>query len=100
LDALRRYIIREQVKITDVTDLWRCFALVGPEAAVLVERVLETRAPAELYEWTWGHVGAAAARVVRSARARVPSYDIVTPLAAAADLQAALKDVPELPDDV
>lgn len=99
LDALRRYVIREQVKLADVTDRWECLTLIGPEAGALVERVLEIRAPSQLNDWVWGHLGETAARILRSARARVAAYDIMIPVSGAADLRAALDDVPRLSDE-
>lgn len=96
--ALRGYIIREKVTLTDVTDRWQCFAVIGGKAASVIERVLETPPPAHLYDWVWGHVGESAARVVRMARARVPAYDVMIPLTGAPELAAALGDLPRLND--
>jgi folate-binding protein YgfZ len=96
LNALRRYIIREQVTIQDVTDRWMCLSLIGNQAAAMVERTLETRVPTELYDWVWGHQRETAARVVRSARARVPSFDILIPVSGVPDLRAALQELPEI----
>lgn len=99
-NTLRRYIIREKVTIADVTDRWMCLSVVGVQAATVVERILETRAPTQLYEWVWGHAGITAARIVRSARARVPGYDILIPVSGVPDLRAAIKDVPRIPDEM
>lgn len=99
-NTLRRYIIREKVVVSDVTDGWMCLSLIGMRAAQVVERVLETRVPTELYNWVWGHQGITAARVVRSARARVPSYDLMVPVSGVPDLRVALTDVPEIPEQV
>ncbi len=95
-DALRRYIIREQVKLTDVTGRWQCIAIIGKDAAAVVERLLETPAPTQLYDWVWGHIGETAARVVRTARARVPAYDVMIPVSGAAELRTALETYPVL----
>ncbi|HZQ06314.1 MAG TPA: glycine cleavage T C-terminal barrel domain-containing protein, partial [Anaerolineae bacterium] len=99
-NALRAYVIREQVKLTDVTDLWQCLTLVGAQAGNVIERVLEARPPDALYNWVWGRVVVTAARVVRVARARVPAYDILIPVSGMADLRAAVEDIPQLPADV
>lgn len=98
--ALRRYIVREKVTVTDVTERWMCLTLIGNQAASVVEQILETRAPERLYDWVWGHVSVSAARVVRSARARVPAYDILIPVSGAADLRAALGDLPKIPNEL
>lgn len=100
LNALRRYIFREKVTVSDVTDRWMCLSLIGNRAEPVVERVLETRVPTELYDWVWGRQGITAARVVRSARARVPSYDLMVPVSGVPDLRAAFKDVPEIPEQL
>src|SRR5581483_6322609 len=92
----RRYIIREQVKLTDVTGRWQCIAIIGKDAAAVVERLLETPAPTQLYDWVWGHIGETAARVVRTARARVPAYDVMIPVSGAAELRTALETYPVL----
>lgn len=99
-DSLRRYIFREKVTVSDVTDRWMCISLIGTHAARVVERVLETRVPTELFDWVWGHQEITVARVVRSARARVPSYDLMVPVSGVPDLRAALMDVPEIPEQV
>ncbi len=96
----RRYIIREQVTLTDVTEKWSCVTVIGKDAASIIERVLETRVPAEPYAWAWGKMGEHAARVVRSARARVPSFDVMMPVAGVEDLRAALSDIPEISNEI
>jgi len=96
--ALRRYVLRDKVTVSDVTDRWMCLTLVGKRAAQVVERVLETRVPSNLYDWVWGRQGITAARVVRSARARVPSYDLMVPVSGVPDLRVALGDVQEIPE--
>lgn len=93
LNTFRRYILRDKVTVTDVSERWRCVAVIGTQAGALVERILETPAPAQMYHWVWGHRDETAARLVRSARARVPAYDIMIPVAGLPDLHAALKDV-------
>jgi folate-binding protein YgfZ len=98
--ALRRYILREKVTLTDVTERWHCVTLMGPEASSVIERVLETRSPQEMYSWVWGHREETAARVVRSARARVPAYDVMIPIAGLSDLHNALRDVPHTSDEL
>ena len=99
-NTLKRYILREKVTITDVTERWMCISLIGKEAASLAEHVLETPAPARLYDWVWGHINVTAGRVVRSVRARVPSYDVMMPMPGVPDLLTALHDVPKISDDV
>lgn len=99
-NTLRRYILREKVELADVSAQWECFTLVGEQAANVVERVLETRAPENLSAWGWGHVGESAVRVVQVARARVPAFDIMVPVSAAPKLRAALSDVRQLSDEV
>ncbi|MBI4671392.1 MAG: folate-binding protein YgfZ [Chloroflexi bacterium] len=99
-ETLKRYILREKVTLTDASARWSCFTLVGNQAASVVERLLETRAPEKLYDWEWGHVGETAARVVRMARARVPAYDLMVPLSAESDVYAGLKEIPELPNEL
>ncbi len=98
--ALKRYIIRERVTLTDVSERWRCFVLVGQYSSALVERVLETRAPDGLHAWVWGRAAESAARVIRSARARVPSFDVMVPVGAAPELRAALHEIPQVSDNV
>lgn len=100
LAAFRRYVIREKVTLTDVTDRWRCVSLIGTQAALLVEQVLETRVPEQMYNWVWGHRDEIAARVVRVARARVPAYDVMIPVAGVADLHHALRAVAQIPEDL
>lgn len=100
IGTLRRYIIREKVTVSDVSDRWACVTLIGRRAASVVERVLETRAPSSLYDWVWGHRGTNATRVVRSARARVPAYDLMTPVSGVPELRAALGDVPEISEQM
>jgi folate-binding protein YgfZ len=97
--TLKRYIIREKVTLTDLSAQWECFVLVGNHAAPTLERILETRAPTDLYDWTWGHIGETSARIVRVARARVPAYDVMIPTAAASELRAGLEGVPPLSDE-
>ncbi|RIK22008.1 MAG: hypothetical protein DCC52_13920 [Chloroflexi bacterium] len=94
--TLKRYIIREKVALADVSERWRCFALVGGAAPALVERLLETRAPDTLYAWTWGRVDETAARVIRTARARVPAFDVMVPVSAAETLRASLQTLAPL----
>lgn len=94
--TLKRYIIREKVALADVSERWRCFALVGGAAPALVERLLETRAPDALYAWTWGRVDETAARVIRTARARVPAFDVMVPVSAAETLRASLQTLAPL----
>ncbi len=99
-NTLKRYILREKVTLTDVTERWVCLTLIGTQAASVVEQVLETRAPTRLYDWVWGHKEVTAARVVRSARARVPSYDVMIPVSGVPDVRAALHDTPKTPDAI
>lgn len=98
--TLQRYIFREKVTISNVTERWMHLTLIGPHAGAVVERVLETRAPEHLYDWSWGRVNITAARVVRAAHGRVPAFDILIPLSGAGDLRAAIQDLPELSDEV
>lgn len=100
LNTFRRYIIRDKVTLTDVSERWRCVTIVGTQAAMRVEQILETPAPSQLYHWVWGHRDETAARVVRSARARVPAFDIMIPAAGLPDLHAALTDVPQISDEL
>lgn len=100
LNTFRRYIIREKVTLTDVSAKWRCVTVIGTQAKTLVERILETPAPDQMYHWVWGHRDEIVARLVRSARARVPAYDIMIPVAGLDDLHEALKDVPEISDEL
>lgn len=99
-NTFRRYIIREKVTLTDVSDKWRCITVIGKDAAEIVERVLAVSAPTELFHWVWGHRDNIAARVMRSARARVPSYDVMIPIEGAEDLRTALGALPKIPGDI
>ncbi len=99
-NTLKRYILREKVELADVSARWKCFTLVGEQAVNLVAQVAQARAPVNLHDWEWGHIGESAARVVRVARARVPAYDIMVPISAAPELRAALHNVPELSDEI
>ncbi|MCI0475153.1 MAG: hypothetical protein L0Y55_02810 [Anaerolineales bacterium] len=99
-NTLKRYIIREQVTLADVSARWECFTLLGKQSANTIEHILETRAPENLYDWVWGHVGEIAARVVRVDRARVPAYDIMVPISGVPDLRVALDNHAEIMDDV
>lgn len=98
--ALKRYIIRDKVTLKDVTDGWTCVTLVGPGAAARIVQVLGTPVPQAAHNWVWGHLGANAARVITSVRARVPSYDVMMPVAGVTALYAALEDLPEISGDV
>lgn len=99
-DTLRRYIIREKVTITDVTDRWACITIIGWNSAAVVERLFGA-APSETpYYWTWGQRGEIKARLVRAERARVPAYDVMIPVEGVAELRAALQDLPYIPDEL
>lgn len=98
--TLRGYIFREKVKFSDVSERWVCIVLAGEQSPALVERVLGTQAPDALHAWRWGRVGDAAARVIRTARARVPSFDVMVPVGAAPDLRAVLQSVPQITDEL
>lgn len=100
LNAFRRYIIREKVTVTDVTDRWRCVTLIGTQAALLVEQLLETRVPEQMYNWVWGHRDEIAARVVRAARARVPTFDVMIPVGGIVDLREALREGTQIPAEI
>ena len=99
-NVLKRYIIREKVTLTDVTERWTCFVFVGEQAPAQIERVLDTSAPSQLYAWTWGKVGADKARVIRMPRARVPAFDVMVPANAAPFLRDALNNVSQLSDEI
>lgn len=94
--ALQRYIIRDKVQLSDVTEDWRCLTVLGPESALLVEGLLGTSAPEGLYAWAWGRVGEHPARVVKTARARVPAYDVLIRSHGADALSAALTATPRV----
>lgn len=98
--AFRRYILREQVTRADVTDSWTRFVLIGAHAAATVEQLFDARAPENLYDWVWGHQNKIAARVFRSARARVPSFDVMLPINAAQTLRDALQTAPQISDEL
>lgn len=98
--TLRRYILREKVMLGDVSERWLCFVLVGEESPALVERILESQAPDALNAWKWGRVGDAAVRVIRTARARVASFDVMVPVNAAPDFTPLLQAVPRLSDEL
>jgi tRNA-modifying protein YgfZ len=98
--TLKRYLFREKVTFSDVSERWQCFVLVGEQAPALVERILETRAPETLNAWSWGRAGDAAVRVIRTARARMPSFDVMTPVGAVPDLRTALQTVPQVSDEL
>lgn len=98
--AFRRYILREQVTRADVTDSWTRFVLIGDHAAAAVEQLFGARAPENLYDWVWGNQNEIAARIFRSARARVPSYDVMIPNAGADSLRAKLQALPVSSDEL
>ncbi len=100
LQTLQRYIFREKVTLADVSAQWQRFVLVGAQAPAWVERLLETRAPDALFAWTWGRVNETAARVIRTACARVPSFEVMVPVGAAETLRAALQTIPRLTDEL
>lgn len=99
-NALRRYIIRDKVTLTDVSGQWDGFTFVGNQSASVIENVLRTRVPTDLYAWSQGRIGETVARVIRSARARVPAYDVIVPKDATPDFVNALSNVPRLANDL
>lgn len=99
-NTFRRYLLREKVTLTDVTERWTRFVLIGEHAAITIEQLLEMRAPEKLYAWAWGNQGEIAARVFRSAHARVPSFDVMIPNAGAAGLRAKLQNIPVIPNEL
>lgn len=98
--ALRRYIIRDKVKLMDVTERWTCVTFIGPRAAERIEKLIGATVPEQLHHWVWGHFGENAARIIPNVRARVPAYDVMMLSADVPALCATLGDVPEIPQDV
>ncbi len=99
-NALRRYIIRDKVILRDVTDLWTCVSVIGPDAAARLEHLFGVCVPDGAYNWVWGKLDEHAARIVHSIRARVPSYDVMMPLAGIGTLRAALQDLAAIPEPI
>jgi tRNA-modifying protein YgfZ len=96
-NALRRYIIREKVTLTDVSAQWECFTFIGNESANLAERVFHVQAPNDLYAWSAGDFSV---RVIRTMRARVLAFEVLAPKDAAQRFADALRDVPHLSDEL
>lgn len=99
-NALRRYIIREKLTVRDLTDLWTCVSVFGANAKSVVEARLKITAPSVPYHWIWGRVDETAVRVIHSIRARVPSYDVMIPEGAVGRFENALRDLPNIPEEL
>ncbi len=98
--ALKRYIIRDKVTLNDVTPKWECVTIMGSEAAQCIQRTLNASVPTEAYAWTWGEIGGMRARIIRNLRANVESCDVMVTTEAAPALREALREIPQLTDEV
>lgn len=103
-NALRRYIIREQVHLEDVSAQWCTITILGPQAASVMQETFGRNAsvlslPATNYHWRWGSYGNSQARLVRMLRARVPAFDILLPCDATSALEREWRVLPQLSPD-
>lgn len=99
-NTLKRYILRDQVTLEDVTAQWECIVILGSAAEQSIARMLNARAPQSAYGWTWGEIANTRARIVRSVRARVPSFDVMIPTDAAPFLRDALREAPQISSEM
>jgi tRNA-modifying protein YgfZ len=100
LNALRRYIFREKVELTDESDRWALFALVGEGSDALAEELFGGGAPEPLYSFADAEFDSGVARLIRSHRARFPSTDVFPYYATRDRVQKALNSVPEIGPEV
>jgi folate-binding protein YgfZ len=100
LDGLRRYIIREKVKLTDGTGEWGLFTLVGKESDRVTARLFSQAAPEPPYSFANAQLVASNVQLIRSQRARLPVTDILFPSDARDHVRKALDTIPEFGNEV
>lgn len=100
LSALRRYIIREKVRIEDDSQRMALVTLIGPDADRMATRVWGISVPASVYHFVPITPEGDSGWLVRSWRARVPSIDLLLPASAQDSPARQLGKVPALSPEV
>ncbi len=90
LSNLRRYIIREKVRVDDESDRYMLMTVIGPEADALVSSVLHSNAPTSPFYWTRVTLDSTEVILIRGVRAPFPAIDFLVSLDASDALARAL----------
>jgi folate-binding protein YgfZ len=96
LNTLRSYVIRERVQVGDQTGAWSLFALVGAKSDEFAGQAFNQHAPETPYHFARIEINGDDIRLIRSARARIPTTDILVPSGARERVRTRLSTVPEL----
>ncbi len=90
LNELRRYIFREKVKVTDESDRWRLWTVVGAKSDAAIQRTLGQTAPTAPFHWSAAEVKGARCYFFHRPRAPFPATDVLVPVEVAPELNPIL----------
>ncbi len=96
LQTLRRYIIREKVRLSDESGLWNAWTIVGKQANDAVSERFGAAVPAAPYHYASSVLAGFPIYIIHGDRALLPSVDLLVPVSASGDAAVRLRGLPEL----